>query len=69
MYGNGVSSSLAGNKHVATQSCEVGQRSFPNLLTVLYRLEESAGVGARAEGARSLWDNEDAFRGRMSEDI
>ena len=69
MYGNGLPSSLARKKDVATQPCEVAQQSFPNLLTVLYRLEEGTGVGARAEGARSLWDNEHAFRGRMSEDI
>jgi len=67
--GNGLPSSLARKKDVATQPCEGAQQSFPNLLTVLYRLEEGTGVGARAEGARRLWDSEDAFRGRMSEDI
>jgi len=47
--------------------CEVAQRILPHKLhQLLFRLEEGA---ARAEGARSSRDNEDAFRGIEREDI
>ena len=53
---------LTRNENVATQPCEVAQRILPDLAwensLVLYRLEVGA---ARAEGARSLWDDKDGF--------
>ena len=73
-YERGVceqSAVLTGKDNVATQPwrghCEVAQRILPDELhQLLFRLEEGA---ARAEGARSRRDNEDAFRGIVREDI
>ena len=69
MHGNGACASLTRNEDVATQPCEVGReilidpRSEPKVI-LCYRLEVGA---ARAEGARIVRDDLDAFRANVSE--